>query len=129
MALTKRQLEWLETRTKAIIETQVNKFKDTLPELPTLGFRDKLAAIRAGKAKLKPDGELNMWTDLGDAYTYPTFTPIQKKKDEREAMIAKYRRTLEAVQEKVMDNAILGDAKEALAALESFTAQIAKTKA
>ena len=44
-------------------------------------------------------------------------------------MIAKYRRTLEAVREGVMDKAILGDANEALAALESFTARIAKIKA
>lgn len=129
MALTKKQLEWLETRTEAAIEARVTKFRGTLPELPTLGFRDRLAAIRAGKAKLKPDSELNHWTDLVDAYTYPTFVPIQKKKDEQEARISQYRKALKSAKEKLMDNAILGDAKEALAALESFSAQIAKIKA
>lgn len=129
MALTKKQLEWLETRTEAIIEARITKFRGTLPELPTLGFRDQIAAIRAGKAKLKPDGELNNWTSLADAYTYPTFAPIQKKKDEQEARISEYRKALKSAKDKLMDNAILGDAKGALAALESFTAQIAKIKA
>ena len=48
MALTKKQLDWLEGRTRVIIEEQLRKYKATLPELPVFGFAEKVAAIRAG---------------------------------------------------------------------------------
>ena len=128
MALTKKQLDWLEGRTRVIIEEQLRKYKATLPELPVFGFAEKVAAIRAGKAKLRPTAEMNSSTDLEDAYTYPTAAPILKKHTERREKIRAYEDALQVARNHLLDKVIMGDAKDALAALVSFTAQIAKIK-
>lgn len=128
MALTKKQLEWLETRTRGIIVEQLRKYEAALPELPVFGFAEKVAAIRAGKAKLRPTAEMDSCTALEDAYTYPTAAPILKKRTERREKIRAYENALQVARNHLLDKAIMGDAKEALAALDSFTAQIAKIK-
>lgn len=129
MVITKRQLDWLEARSREIVREKVRIFADALPELPAFDFEAKVAAIRAGKAKLRPTAEMTPSTDLEDAYTYPSAAPLLKKRKDQQEKVRMYEHALSEARTRMLDKAIMGGAKEALDALESFTAQIAKIKA
>ena len=74
MKLTRTQLNYAESRLAAKKNELVRAINAKYPriEQPSLTFADMYAQIKAGKAKLKPIADLRPYTDIVDAYDYPT---------------------------------------------------------
>lgn len=131
-AMTKGQIEHLAARIDGEIGKAVAAFEAKLPEvdMARITFKQKVDLIRSGKAVMLPNEKLCSSTDLDDAYTYPTWDKAsatnEKLHAKREADIEKFKKPLLAKRQAIMDNAILGGADEALAALQDFVAQLNK---
>jgi hypothetical protein len=129
MKLNKMQLDHARTRLTAAANAKTEalsaKQLGPKPDVPSLGFKDKIALIRSGVAKLLPDVQLNSYTDIDDAYEYPGFTKEKAKADERvkvwEAKRSAIAAKVNAEKAHVEDQLILsGDADQALSLLEAF---------
>ena len=130
--LTKIQIDHLSMRITEAIGKLIKRETEVLgprPVLNALTFEQQVDFIRRGKATLKPNDCLNHYTDLNDAYTYP-MTPerkrlkaAQKAWDTKAEVIAeKYRRE----QDRMIDEAVLGDSDTALHMLQILEAQLSK---
>lgn len=128
MKLTKQQIEHAAMRLNQAAEkriaVQTGKL-DPAPLEPKLTFDEKCSLIRAGKAQLKPQNQLQSYTDLVDAYSYPTHAKaveaFKKKKAAHTAAIQKVTERVIAERDRVLDKIMLGVAEDALAAIDAFS--------
>lgn len=130
MKLTKQQIGYVTARIESLASQRVAKETTRQagaePVKPVLKFEEKYELIRTGKAKLKPFSKLSKYTNLEDAYEYPTFersvsayeTVIKRRAD----IEAKVKAKVDAEKQTLIDRVMLGDADEALDALKAFEA-------
>lgn len=120
--LSKPQIEHLSRRIDAAISEATRKHAATLPEVKEMTDAQKLTALRQGEFKVKKyDGRVYY---LHDAIEFDGELEAQVQKKKNEAASEKYAKPLYAKKQKIMDEAILGDAASALAAMENFIASL-----
>jgi hypothetical protein len=128
--LTKTQAEYAKARVTTLTDQRINALKAeaaasiSVARPPTLTFSDQYALIAAGKAKLRPLGDIGSYTDLNDAYTYPTHEAqevayhkaIAARDRKLKPKIDKIRKEAQTV----IDKLVMAGADEALAALNAY---------
>lgn len=129
MKLTKAQIEHAAMRLNQVAAKRIAAASHSIgekPSLPQLTFTEKCDLIRQGKAKLKPQQGLNRCTDLEDAYTYPSHERlvegVKKHIAVWETAHKKISDRVNAERDRVLDRIMLGDAADALAAIDAFAA-------
>ncbi|WP_137924633.1 hypothetical protein [Cupriavidus sp. 2SB] len=128
MRLTKAQLAHACMRLNQAAEKRIAEAVPHIgpkPALPGISFAEQCDQIRTGKAKLRPQGELNSYTDLKDAYTYPAHdkavTVAKKAIATWEAAHRKITERVHAERDRVLDKIMLSDAEDALAHIDAFS--------
>lgn len=129
MHLTKAQLAHAMLRLNQATEKRVAEATRHIgekPAVPKLTFDQQFALISAGKAKLKPRSAVSSYTDLNDAYTYPSHEKevgvASKKVATWEAARNKIIDRIHAERDRVVDQIMLGEANDALVAIDKFAA-------
>ena len=125
-AMSKNQIEHMSNRIESAIKDAVEKFKKTLPEPKYLSEKQRASAIKAGqyRIQLAEDGTVPYYTNVAIKYHANETADAQAAKNS--SAVDKFSAPLRARKAAIMDNAILGGADEALAALNEFIAQLAK---
>ena len=126
--LTVSQLNYSLARLNEISKALIEKRSAKLPaevEAPKLKFDQQYALIAAGKAKLKPRARISGYTNIEDAFTYPTheraLAKHTKVSQARAAAVERITAAVKAEAQAVADKlALAQDGSAALALLEGF---------
>jgi hypothetical protein len=128
MRLTKAQLAHACMRLNQAAEKRIAAAAQHIgvkPTLRTLSFAERCDLIRSGKAKLRPQAALNSYTDLTDAYEYPTHDKavagVKKAITTWETAHRKIVEGVHAERDRILDQIMLSDANDALAAIDAFS--------
>ena len=124
-AMTKAQITHLTERIDAAITQAKNTFTESLPPCGGLSPSQKAAEVAAGRFKVvtNKDGTLPNYTS--EAIQFPAEVKIRAQKSKNDAAVAKFLAPLKNKKAAILDNAVLGDASEALAALNAFVGSLA----
>lgn len=119
--LTAAQIKHISERTQAIVKEAVAKFLDSLPPpKPLLTDQQRTKAIRSGEAVLRKGRDASDYMRIGEAFDYPQEAEAKAFNKARGAKAAAFEASLKAKRQAVIDQAVLGSASDALAALTAF---------
>jgi hypothetical protein len=121
MSISKTQVTYAVNRVHGIANSKKEAFASSIPLAKGgLSFTEKVKLIRAGQAKLRPTDELKSYTDLVDAYVFPSDVAHRKATAAREEKIKQFNGKVDAEVCAITDKLMLGDAEEALGLIEAF---------
>lgn len=123
MSLNQLQIKQLRSSLGAIVADKLEQLRTQFLPLPKeLSLEDRYELVKSGTAKLIPLNKITTYTDFVCAFTFPGDGNGDKVHRRNQDFLNENRRRLEAEQRRIMDEAILGDVKEALAMIKSFAA-------
>ena len=122
--LSKIQINRLQEKLSSLIAQKENKWLKKNPKPQPMSLKERVEAIKSGKAKLKPTAELEetRYLYLKDAFTFPGEAAFEKLEKKHLEARNEFVNALVIESERIMDQAIFISCEAALEMIQKFEA-------